>query len=123
MIPGSFDYHAPGTLKEAIDLLGKHSDDAKVLSGGQSLLPLLKLRLGSAGHLVDIGRIPDLEYLREEDGFLKIGGRTRESALERSELVQTRYPLLADTAAVIADPLVRNLATVGGNLAHGYPAN
>jgi carbon-monoxide dehydrogenase medium subunit len=123
MIPGSFDYHAPGTLKEAIDLLGKHRDDAKVLSGGQSLLPLLKLRLGAAGHLVDIGKIPGLEYIKEEGGFLKIGGRTREAALEHSDLVRKKYPLLADTAEVIADPLVRNLATVGGNLAHGDPAN
>jgi len=123
MIPGSFDYHAPGTLKEAIDLLGKNRDDAKVLSGGQSLLPLLKLRLGSAGHLVDIGKIPGLEYIKEEGGFLKIGGRTREAAIEHSDLVRKKYPLLADTTEVIADPLVRNLATVGGNLAHGDPAN
>jgi carbon-monoxide dehydrogenase medium subunit len=94
-----------------------------VLSGGQSLLPLLKLRLGAAGHLVDIGKIPGLEYIKEESGFLKIGGRTREAALEHSDLVRKRYPLLADTAEVIADPLVRNLATVGGNLAHGDPAN
>jgi carbon-monoxide dehydrogenase medium subunit len=123
MIPASFDYHSPQTLDEALAFLQSHADDAKVLSGGQSLLPLLKLRLGSAGHLVDIGRIPGLEYIKEEDGVLKIGGRTRESALEHSELIQTKYPLLAQTAAVIADPLVRNLATVGGNLAHGDPAN
>jgi carbon-monoxide dehydrogenase medium subunit len=123
MIPASFDYHSPQTLDEALALLQGHSDDAKVLSGGMSLLPLLKLRLGSAGHLVDIGRIPGLEYIKEEGGFLKIGGRTRESTLEHSQLIQTRYPLLAETAAVIADPLVRNLATVGGNLAHGDPAN
>jgi aerobic carbon-monoxide dehydrogenase medium subunit len=123
MTPAPFDYHSPQTLEEAIGLLQSHPDDAKVLSGGQSLLPLLKLRLGSVGHLVDIGRIPGLDYLREEGGFLLIGGRTRESELERSELIRTRYPLLFDTAAVIADPLVRNLATVGGNLAHGDPAN
>jgi carbon-monoxide dehydrogenase medium subunit len=123
MIPGSFDYHAPKTLAEAVALLGRYRDDAKVLSGGQSLLPLLKLRLGSAAHLVDIGKIPDLEYTREEGGFLRIGGRTRESALEHSDLVRKKYPLLSDTAEVIADPLVRNLATVGGNLAHGDPAN
>jgi carbon-monoxide dehydrogenase medium subunit len=126
MIPAPFDYHAPQTLDEAVALLQSHgaeSGEAKVLSGGQSLLPLLKLRLGAAGHLVDIGRIPGLEYLKEEDGFLKIGGRTRESALERSDLIRTKYPLLAETAAVIADPIVRNLATVGGNLAHGDPAN
>jgi len=123
MIPASFDYHSPQTLEEALAFLHSHSDDAKVLSGGQSLLPLLKLRLGSAGHLVDIGRIPGLEYIKEEGGVLKIGGRTRESSLEHSELIQSKYPLLAQTAAVIADPLVRNLATVGGNLAHGDPAN
>jgi len=123
MIPASFDYHSPHSLEEALTLLQSHRDDVKVLSGGQSLLPLLKLRLGAAGHLVDIGRIPGLEYIREEGGILKIGGRTRESALERSELIQSKYPLLAETAAVIADPLVRNLATVGGNLAHGDPAN
>ena len=123
MIPASFDYHAPKTLEEALALLQTHRDDVKVLSGGQSLLPLLKLRLGSAGHLVDIGRIPGLEYVEERDGALAIGGRTRESALEHSDLVREKYPLLADTAAVIADPLVRNLATVGGNLAHGDPAN
>jgi len=123
MIPASFDYHAPKTLSEAVELLGRYGEEAKVLSGGQSLLPLLKLRLGQAGHLVDIGRIPGLEYIKEEGGYLKIGGRTRESALERSDLIRSKYPILADTAAVIADPLVRNLATVGGNLAHGDPAN
>src|SRR5215475_9875816 len=123
MIPASFDYHAPQTLDEALAFLRDHPDEAKVLSGGMSLLPLLKLRMGSAGHLVDIGRIPGLEYIKEEGGVLKIGGRTRESALEHSELIQAKYPLLAETAEVIADPLVRNLATVGGNLAHGDPAN
>ena len=123
MIPASFDYHAPKTLSEAVALLTRYREEAKVLSGGQSLLPLLKLRLGQAGHLVDIGRIPGLEYIKEEGGYLKIGGRTREAALERSDLIRGKYPILADTAAVIADPLVRNLATVGGNLAHGDPAN
>jgi aerobic carbon-monoxide dehydrogenase medium subunit len=123
MIPARFDYHSPATIAEAVALLARLGDDAKVLSGGQSLLPLLKLRLGQAGHLVDIGKIPGLEYVKEEGGMLRIGGRTRESALERSELVRTRYPILADTTRVIADPVVRNLATVGGNLAHGDPGN
>ncbi|HET7825087.1 MAG TPA: xanthine dehydrogenase family protein subunit M [Anaeromyxobacter sp.] len=123
MIPPSFDYVAPQTLGEAVDLLGKSRDEAKVLSGGQSLLPMLKLRLGQPRLLVDIGRIPGLEHVEERDGVLSIGGRTREAALERSEIVRARYPILADTAAVIADPIVRNLATVGGNLAHGDPAN
>ncbi len=123
MIPSAFDYHAPASLPEAIALLSRLGDSAKVISGGQSLLPLLKLRLGSAEHLVDIGRIPGLEYVREEGGFLRIGGRTREALLERTEVVRARYPILLDTAKVIADPLVRNRATVGGNLAHGDPAN
>jgi aerobic carbon-monoxide dehydrogenase medium subunit len=123
MIPASFDYHAPTSLAEAVGLLAKYRDTAKVLSGGQSLLPLLKLRLGQADHLVDIGRIPGLEYIKEEGGMLRLGGRTRESALEHSELIRTRYPILLDTALVIADPLVRNMATVGGNLAHGDPGN
>src|SRR5438876_6749458 len=123
MIPSAFDYHAPTSVPEAIALLTRFGDSAKVISGGQSLLPLLKLRLGTAEHLVDIGRIPGLEYVREEGGYLRIGGRTREAALERSEIVRTRFPILLDTARVIADPLVRNRATVGGNLAHGDPAN
>lgn len=123
MIPASFDYHAPGTLAEAVTLLERYGDGAKVLAGGQSLLPLLKLRLGQAAHLVDIGRIPGLEYIKEDGGFLKIGAATREAALERSELIRSKYPIVTDTAAVIADPLVRNRATVGGNLAHGDPAN
>lgn len=123
MIPASFDYHAPTSLADAIALLQRHGEQAKVLSGGQSLLPLLKLRMGAAEHLVDIGRIPGLEYIKEEGGFLKIGGRTRESMLERSDLIKSKYPILHDTALVIADPLVRNRATVGGNLAHADPAN
>jgi len=123
MIPSQFDYHAPTTLAEAVALLSRFGEGAKVLSGGQSLLPLLKLRLGTAEHLVDIGRIPGLEYIKEEGGVLKIGGRTRESALEQSDLVKAKAPILHDTARVIADPLVRNLATVGGNLAHGDPGN
>jgi len=123
MIPASFDYHAPASLADAIALLQRHGDQAKVLSGGQSLLPLLKLRLGAAEHLVDIGRIPGLEYIKEDGGFLKIGGRTRESMLERSDIIKSKYPILHDTARVIADPLVRNRATVGGNLAHADPAN
>ncbi len=123
MIPPTFDYHAPATLPEAVALLGRFGDEAKVLSGGQSLLPLLKLRLAQPAHLVDIGRIPGLDYVEEADGFLKIGALVREAALEASPLVRAKYPILIDTARVIADPLVRNRATVAGNLAHGDPAN
>jgi len=123
MIPAAFDYHSPATIDEALALLAQHGDKAKILAGGQSLLPMLKLRLGQAGVLIDIGRVPGLEYIKEEGGTLKIGAATRESALERSELIRSKYPILLDTAAVIADPLVRNRATVGGNLAHSDPAN
>ena len=108
---------------EATALLARLGEDAKVLSGGQSLIPLMKLRLASPAHVVDINGIPGLAYIREADGFLRIGGLTRESELEESDLIRTRYPLLHDTSKVVADPVVRNLATVGGNLAHGDPAN
>src|SRR5881409_1181294 len=123
MIPAAFEYHTPSTIGEATALLAKLGDDAKVLSGGQSLIPLMKLRLASPAHLVDINGIPGLSGIREADGFLRIGALTRESELEESEVVRSRYPLLHDTSKVIADPLVRNLATLGGNLAHGDPAN
>lgn len=123
MIPAAFEYHAPSTIGEATALLSKLGEDAKVLSGGQSLIPLMKLRLASPAHLVDINAIPGLAGIREADGFLRIGALTRESELEESDIVRNRYPLLHDTSKVIADPLVRNLATVGGNLAHGDPAN
>jgi aerobic carbon-monoxide dehydrogenase medium subunit len=123
MIPPVFDYHCPKTLEDAVALLSRYGDAAKVLSGGQSLLPMLKIRLASAEHLIDIGKIPGLAYLREEGGVLVIGACTSESALEESDLIRSRYPILHDTTRVIADPLVRNRATVGGNLAHGDPAN
>src|SRR3989449_8362792 len=123
MIPAAFEYHAPTSIIEASALLARLGEDAKILSGGQSLIPLMKLRLASPAHVVDINGIPGLAYVREAEGFLRIGGLTRESELEESDIVRTRYPLLHDTAKVIADPLVRNLATVGGNLAHGDPAN
>ncbi len=123
MIPPRFDYFSPATLPEAISLLQQHGDDAKILAGGHSLIPLMKLRFATPAILIDINRIPDLSYIREANGYLVIGALTRESDLDHSDLIQTKYPILADTAAVIADPLVRNLATVGGNLAHGDPAN
>jgi carbon-monoxide dehydrogenase medium subunit len=122
MIPAPFDYHRPGSLDEAIGLLSRYGDDARVLSGGMSLLPTLKLRLGSFGHLVDIGRIPGLEYVREEGGMLRIGAATRQRLLEVSESAR-KYGALADAIPLIADPLVRNRGTFGGNVANGDPAN
>jgi len=123
MIPAAFDYHRPGTLDEAVKLLSSYGDQGKVLSGGMSLLPMLKLRLASFAHLVDIGRIPGLEYIKEEGGFLRIGAMTRQAALERSDLIRSKYPILADAVPLIADPLVRNRGTIGGNVANGDPGN
>ncbi len=123
MIPASFDYHRAGTLEEAIGLLARYKDDAKLLAGGMSLLPTLKLRLGSFGHLVDISRIGALEYVKEDKGALRIGAGTRQATLERSELVKAKFGALADAVPLIADPLVRNRGTIGGNVANGDPAN
>ena len=123
MIPAGFEYHAPTSVGEATGLLARLGEDAKVLSGGQSLIPLLKLRLASPRHLIDINRIPGLDYVKEADGALRIGALAREVDLDESALVRDRYPLLADATRAIADPIVRNLATVAGNLAHGDPAN
>jgi carbon-monoxide dehydrogenase medium subunit len=123
MIPPSFEYLRPKTIPEAIAMLQQHGDAAKILSGGQSLIPMMKLRLARPAILIDINRISGLSHVKEEDGYLKIGGLAREAELEASPLVRSKYPILADTTHVIADPQVRNLATVGGNLAHGDPAN
>jgi aerobic carbon-monoxide dehydrogenase medium subunit len=123
MIPRSFEYSAPGTLEEAVSLLQKLGPEAKILSGGQSLIPMMKLRLASPSHIVDINRIPGLDYISENGGSVRIGALARESDLEVSPVVKSRYPILIDTSLVIADPLVRNQATVCGNLAHGDPAN
>jgi aerobic carbon-monoxide dehydrogenase medium subunit len=123
MIPPSFDYHAPSTLDEAVALLARLGDSAKILAGGQSLIPAMRFRLAAPEVLVDLGRLHELSYVEEHGDHLAIGALTREHALERSELVASSYPLLLDTARVIADPIVRNKATVGGNLAHADPAN
>jgi carbon-monoxide dehydrogenase medium subunit len=123
MIPGQFSYHAPASLPDALLLLKQHGSDAKILSGGQSLIPMMRFRLAQPGHVVDINRIPGLAYVEESDGALRIGALAREADLDASDVVHARYPLLADAGAVIADPLVRNLATVCGNVAHADPAN
>ena len=123
MIPPAFEYLRPKTIPEAIAFLQQYGDDAKILSGGQSLIPMMKFRLARPAYLVDINRISGLSYIKEEGGYLKIGGLTRESDLESSDLIRAKYPIILDTAHVIADPQVRNLATVAGNLAHGDPAN
>ncbi|HMQ30096.1 MAG TPA: xanthine dehydrogenase family protein subunit M [Chloroflexaceae bacterium] len=123
MIPSAFDFYAPKSLDEAVALLGRHGDDAKVLAGGQSLIPAMRFRLAAPAVLVDINAIAGLDHIREDGSHLLIGALARESALEEHAFIGERYPLLADAAHVIADPLVRNRATVGGNLAHADPAN
>lgn len=123
MIPRSFEYFSPQTLEEALSLLQKLGPEAKLLSGGQSLIPMMKLRLVSPQYIVDINRIPGLDYIKENDGQLRIGALAREHQLESSDLVKSKFPILSDTAKVIADPLVRSQSTVCGNLAHGDPAN
>src|SRR5439155_6074932 len=122
MIPAQFEYLAPKTVPEAVALLRQHAD-AKVLSGGQSLIPVMKFRLAMPPLIIDINGIPDLNYIREQDGWLRIGALVRESDIDESTLVRDQYPLLHDTSRVVADPLVRNLATLAGNLAHADPAN
>jgi len=123
MIPPSFDYHVPNSVNDAVGMLKKYGSEAKILSGGMSLIPLMKLRLAEPAHLIDINRISGLDQIEEADGFLTIGALVREANLEKSVLIRSKYPLLLDTTLVIADPLVRNRATIGGNLAHGDPAN
>lgn len=123
MIPAPFDYSSPSTLSEAFALLKKHGDDAKILAGGHSLLPMMKLRLAQPSHLVDINKIPGLSYVKEEGGFLKIGALTREVELEESDIIRKKYPIFTDASKLIADPQVRNLGTIGGNIAHGDAAN
>ena len=123
MIPQSFEYESPGTIAEAISLLQKYGDDAKVLSGGHSLIPMMKLRLARPGYVIDINNIPGMSYIKEEDGYLKIGALTRESELEHMDLIKKKYPIFSDVTKLIADPQVRNRSTIGGNLAHGDAAN
>lgn len=123
MIPATFDYSSPTTLSDAFALLKKLGDDAKILAGGHSLIPMMKLRLASPSHLVDINNIPGLSYIKEEGGFLKIGALTREVDMEESDVIKSKYPIFIDAAKLIADPQVRNLGTIGGNLAHGDAAN
>ena len=121
MIPGSFEYRAASTLQEAIQLL-EGSPEAKLLAGGQSLIPLMKLRLAEPPVLIDLNPVEELVGIEEQGDHLRIGAMTRHAQLEASELISSRYPLIAEAAPMIADPLVRNRGTTGGSLAHADPA-
>lgn len=123
MIAEDFKYDAPASLADAIALLHQYGDDAKILAGGHSLIPMMKLRFAAPTHLIDINNIPGLSYIKEEDGFLKIGAMTREVDLEESDVIASKYQIFTDASKLIADPQVRNWGTIGGNIAHGDAAN
>ena len=122
MLPSRFEYHRASSIEEALALLDRYGEDAKLLAGGQSLIPLLKLRFAAPEHLIDLNPIADLGAISERDGVLRIGALTRHNDLIRSAVIARGYPVIAAAAPQIADPLVRNLGTIGGSLAHADPA-
>ena len=123
MIPAAFDYVRAGSAEEAIALLGEHGDEAKLLAGGHSLLPMMKLRLAVPSVLVDIGRVDDLSYINDGGDHIAVGALTRHRALETSELLAAECPLLGHVAGEVGDPQVRHRGTIGGSLAHSDPAS
>jgi carbon-monoxide dehydrogenase medium subunit len=123
MIPAAFDYVRAGSAEEAVALLGQHGDEAKLLAGGHSLLPLMKLRLASPSVLVDVGRVRDLSYVRDGGDHVAVGALTRHFDVQRSELLQAEVPLLPHVAGLVGDPQVRHRGTIGGSIAHGDPAS
>lgn len=123
MIPSEFAYHAPANLTQALELLGRYGEDAKLLAGGHSLLPMMKLRFAAPAHLIDLNGIAELKGVREKNGMLHIGAMTTENELIASTLVRERCPLIVEAARQIADPQVRNRGTLGGDVAHGDPGN
>ena len=123
MIPREFEYHAPKTISDALGLLKQLGDEAKLLAGGHSLLPMMKLRFAQPGHLIDLGRIPELKGIREDGGTLRIGAMTTENELIWSKILQEKCPLLVEGARQISDPQVRYKGSIGGDIAHGDPGN
>lgn len=123
MTPSAFDYHAPRTVADAIKLLGQLGPDAKLLAGGHSLLPMMKLRFAAPAHLVDLGRIPALRGIAQVGDAIHIGAMTTEHELLNSKLLADKLPLLVEAAALIADPQVRYKGTIGGDISHGDPGN
>jgi carbon-monoxide dehydrogenase medium subunit len=122
VIPAQFEYVTPKTLEEALRLVERHGDEAKILAGGHSLLPLMKLRLAQPRYVIDIGRLRGMAYIRQENGHIAIGALTTHAEIESSTLLRAKCPLLAETAASIGDVQVRNRGTFGGSLAHADPA-
>jgi len=123
MIPAKFNYHKATTLQEAIALSQELGEEAKYMSGGQSLLPMMKLRFATPEHIIDISKIEGLSYIKEEGEFLKIGALTTQSEMEHDALLKNSYPIFGDAIRLTADPSVRNCGTIGGNIAHGDAAN
>jgi carbon-monoxide dehydrogenase medium subunit len=123
MIPLAFDYEVAESVDHAIDLLGQHGDEAKLLAGGHSLLPIMKLRLAAPAVLVDLGRVEELQYVRDEGDHIAIGAMTRHTDVEHGELLQEQCGLLSYTASLVGDPQVRHRGTIGGSISHGDAAS
>ena len=123
MIPAKFDYQRASSADEAISLLGQYGEDAKLLAGGHSLLPLMKLRLAAPSVLIDIGRLADLSYVRDAGDHIAIGALTRHRDIETSDVLRAQAPLLANAAGFVGDPQVRHRGTIGGSISHGDPAS
>ena len=122
MIPTSFECYRPSTIDEALELISKHKDEAKVLAGGQSLIPMMKLRFARYPVIIDIGNLDQLKFIKEEDGKIKIGALVKHREVEKSELISSKIPVLSKCASEIADIQVRNMGTIGGSLAHADPS-
>jgi carbon-monoxide dehydrogenase medium subunit len=122
MYPAAFEYHAPTNVKDALGLLGRYKDDAKVLAGGHSLVPMMKLRLAQPKHLIDLRKVPGLSGIKEDGGAVVLGAMTTHWQMESSTLLKSKCAILSETASIIGDPAVRNLGTIGGSIAHADPA-
>lgn len=122
MYPAAFEYHAPTNVKDALGLLGRYKDDAKLLAGGHSLVPMMKLRLAQPKHVIDLRKVPGLSGIKEDGGVIVLGAMTTHWQMESSTLLKSKCVILAETASVIGDPAVRNLGTIGGSIAHADPA-
>src|SRR6202167_6539673 len=123
MIPGAFAYHRPSSVKEAVGLLAQYGDDGRALAGGHSIIPMMKLRLASPGHLVDLAGIGDLKGVRADGGDIVIGAMVTQHELIGSDLLRAKIPILRETSLQVADPQVRYVGTLGGNVANGDPGN
>ena len=122
MYPAAFEYHSPTSIKDALGLMGKHGDDAKLLAGGHSLIPMMKLRLAQPKHLIDLRNVPGLKGVKEEGGTIVIGAMTTWYELETNATIKSKCAVVGETASIVGDPAVRNLGTIGGGLAHADPA-